>query len=58
MNKNRVVNGIVFDTAKANCMWGTEMISRYSQQGSSRKNKRILCGVEEHNGKIRTEMER
>ena len=22
MNKNRVVNGIVFDTAKANCMWG------------------------------------
>ncbi|MBM6752593.1 hypothetical protein H6A65_14015 [Mediterraneibacter glycyrrhizinilyticus] len=25
MNKNRVVNGIVFDTAKVNCMWGTEM---------------------------------
>ena len=25
MNKNKVVNGIVFDTAKANCMWGTEM---------------------------------
>ena len=25
MNKNRVVNGIVFDTAKVNCMWGTDM---------------------------------
>lgn len=25
MNKNRVVNGIVFDTAKVNFMWGTEM---------------------------------
>lgn len=22
---NKVVNGIVFDTVKANCMWGTEM---------------------------------
>ncbi len=25
MNKNRVVNGIVFDTEKVNCMWATEM---------------------------------
>lgn len=25
MKKNSVVNGIVFDTAKVNCMWGTEM---------------------------------
>ena len=25
MNKNRVVNGIVFDTANVNCMYATEM---------------------------------
>lgn len=25
MKKNSVVNRIVFDTAKVNCMWGTEM---------------------------------
>lgn len=25
MNKNRVVNGIVFDTAKVNCMWETDI---------------------------------
>lgn len=26
MKKNSVVNGIVFDTAKVNCMWGTRNV--------------------------------
>ena len=51
MNKNRVVNGIVFDTAKANCMWGTEMyisIKELPEELTDTVNKAVAEKIKEY----------
>ena len=51
MNKNKVVNGIVFDTAKANCMWGTEMyisIKELPEELTDTVNKAVAEKIKEY----------
>lgn len=61
MNKNRVVNGIVFDTAKANCMWGTEMyisIKELPEELADTVNKAVAEKIKEYCAEWKNTMEK
>ena len=61
MNKNRVVNGIVFDTAKVNCMWATEMyipIKELPEELTDMVNKAVKDGINEYCEHYKTVMEK
>ena len=61
MNKNRVVNGIVFDTTKVNCMWATEMyipIKELPEELTDMVNKAVKDGINEYCEHYKTVMEK
>lgn len=61
MNKNRVVNGIVFDTANVNCMWATELyipIKELPEELTDTVNKAVKDGIKEYCEYYKTVMEK